>query len=66
MRTTLDVDPKLLDEVVETTGERSRSKAVSAALEEYLRDVRLKRLLALKGKLDLDLNDWYELRHRER
>ena len=26
MRTTLDVDPDLLDAVVETTGERSKSK----------------------------------------
>ena len=66
MRTTLDVDPKLLDEVVAASGEKSKSAAVNKALEEYLRDVRIKRLLALEGKLDLDLDDWYEFRHRER
>ena len=64
MRTTLDIDPKLLDQVVETTGENTKSAAVNKALEEYLREVRVKRLLALKGKLDLDLDDWYALRHR--
>ena len=64
MRTTLDIDPELLDQVIETTGENSRSKAVSKVLEEYVRDVRTKRLLALKGRLDLDLDDWYEFRHR--
>ncbi len=36
MRTTLDIDSTLLDAVVETTGERSKTKAVNKALEEYV------------------------------
>ena len=35
MRTTLDIDPDLLEKVVETTGERSKTRAVNRALEEY-------------------------------
>ena len=66
MRTTLDVDPKLLNDVVAVTGEKSRSKAVTKALEEYVRNSRVERLLDLQGKLDLDLDDWYELRHADR
>ena len=37
MRTTLDIDPGLLDQVVETTGERTKTKAVTKALKEYVR-----------------------------
>ena len=66
MRTTLDIDEELLEKVVNTTGEGSKSKAVSKALSAYVREIRMKRLLELRGKLDLDLDDWYELRHAER
>ena len=66
MRTTLDVDEKLLEEIVELTGETSKSKAVNKALEEYVRRMRIDHLLSLLGKLDLDLDDWYEFRHMER
>ena len=66
MRTTLDIDEELLEKVVNTTGEGSKSKAVSKALSAYVREIRMKRLLELRGKLDLDLDDWYELRHMER
>lgn len=65
MRTTIDVDEHLLEEVVEVTGEASKSKAVSKALEEYLRRVRIDDLLSLRGKIDLDL-DWHDFRHMER
>ena len=66
MRTTLDIDEELLEKVVNATGEGSKSKAVSKALSVYVREIRMKRLLELRGKLDLDLDDWYELRHTER
>ena len=66
MRTTLDIDPKLLEDVVAATGERSKGKAVSKALEEYLRRRLLHKLLDLQGKLDLDLEDSYEFRHMEK
>lgn len=66
MRTTLDIDEKLLQKVVDVTGETSKSKAISKALEEYVRRARIEDLLSLRGRLDLDLDDWYELRHMER
>ena len=64
MRTTLDIDEKLLEDVVKISGEKSKSKAVNKAMEEYLRRHNLNKLLDLQGKLDLDLDDWYEFRHR--
>jgi len=66
MRTTVDLDEELLEEVEELTGEKSLSKAVNKAMSEYVRAARLKNLLALKGKVDLNLDDWYEFRHAER
>lgn len=66
MRTTIDVDERLLAQVAAITGESSKSKAVNKALEEYVRRVRIEELLASLGKLDLDLDDWYEFRHMER
>ncbi len=66
MRTTLDLDPKLLEDVVKATGQKSKTKAVSKALEDYIRDDRLKRLLRRQGKLDLALDDWHEFRHMDR
>ncbi|MBI2861186.1 MAG: type II toxin-antitoxin system VapB family antitoxin [Chloroflexi bacterium] len=66
MRTTLNINEKLLKEVVALTKEKDKGKAVNKALEEYVRQMRIKELLALRGKLDLDLDDWYEFRHMER
>ncbi len=59
MRTTINVDEKLLADIVETTGQKTKSKAVQKALEEYLRRERLKGLLALQGSniIDLDQED---------
>ena len=66
MRTTLDIDPELLEEAEKLTCEKSPSKAVNKALREYIRQSRVQRLLASLGKRPLDLDDWYEFRHRER
>ena len=52
MRTTLDIDSKLLADIEELTGETSKSKAVSKALEEYLRMKAIQELLAMAGKID--------------
>lgn len=54
MRTTLDVDTKLLNDVLELTGEKSKSKAVSEALKQYLRSQRIAELRAMAGKIQID------------
>ena len=66
MRTALDIDERLLEKVVELTGESNKSRAVNKALGEYVRRMRIEDFLSLLGKLDLDLDDWYEFRHMER
>jgi len=64
MRTTLDVDEKLVKDVVEATGETTKSKAVGKALKEYIRQKRIQELRDMAGTIDL-VDNWYELRHME-
>ena len=52
MRTTLTIDDSLLSEATRLTGKRSKSKAVSAALVEWVRMRKLRELKALRGTMD--------------
>ncbi len=54
MRTTLDVDEKLLDAVVNATGEKSKSKAVNKVLQEYMRRKSVEELIAAAGTFPID------------
>ena len=66
MRTTLELDERLLDEAVKLTGEKNRGRALNKALAEYIRQKRIDDLIASLGTWDLALDDWYEFRHLER
>ena len=54
MRTTLDIDERLLSAVVRATGEKSRSKAVQRILEEYLRHRAIDELRGSAGSIGID------------
>ena len=54
MRTTLNIDKDLIDYVVEATGEKTKSKAVTAALNEHTRRKKIADLRALVGKVRID------------
>lgn len=54
MATNLSIDPKLIDEALEISGERTKKAAVTRALEEFIARRRQKRLLELFGKLEWD------------
>lgn len=64
MRTTLELEKNLLDNVVRATGEKSQSKAVTRALEEYLYRKAVERLEELAGTIDVD-DVWRELEELE-
>ncbi|MCY4447557.1 MAG: type II toxin-antitoxin system VapB family antitoxin [Chloroflexi bacterium] len=53
MRTTLDIDERLLREVVERTGEKNRSRAANKAFQAYLRSEAVRELIALAGQIDI-------------
>ena len=64
MRTTIDIDEKLLNEAEKITGESSPSKAVNAALRELVRRQKLRELGELIGKGGL-IDNWREMEELE-
>lgn len=54
MATNLSLDPELLDEALEVSGERTKKAAVTQALREFIARRRQKRLLELIGQLEWD------------
>lgn len=64
MRTTLDIDEKLLADAVDLSGKKTKTAAVEAALKEYVRLRRKEMLLSLPGQIQIEDN-WRELRQME-
>jgi hypothetical protein len=56
MRTTLIIPDDLMNDLVEETGEKSKTLLVRRSLEEMLQRVRRKNLKRLRGKIDLDID----------
>jgi Arc/MetJ family transcription regulator len=64
VRTTLDIDAKLIEEAVRLSGRRTKAAAVEVALREYVRLRRKEILLGLPGRVRLE-EDWRALREAE-
>ena len=54
MATCLSIDPDLIEQALEVSGERTKKAAVTKALEEFIARRQQKRLLELMGKLEWD------------
>ena len=54
MRTTLNIDEGILEDVLIETAEKSKSKAVNKALEEYVRGKKIDKLRAMLGNMQID------------
>jgi hypothetical protein len=52
MATNLSIDPDLIKQALELSGERTKKAAVTKALQEFIARRRQKRLLELVGKLE--------------
>jgi Arc/MetJ family transcription regulator len=61
MRTTLTIDDNVVAQVVKSTGQANPLDAIRDALRRYLQQEKLKQVIALRGKLDLEDN-WRSLR----
>lgn len=57
MRATLNIPDDLLSQVQKITGEKSKTKAITTAMKEYIRQKKIKELIALRGKIHIDY-DW--------
>jgi Arc/MetJ family transcription regulator len=55
MRTTLDIDTKLLEEAMRLTRAKSKKETVDVSLKELIRQRRRERLLSRLGRFRLDL-----------
>lgn len=64
MRTTLNIDDHLFQDLLIVTRAKTKTEAVRTALTEYLRMKRKEKVLAMRGKMDIR-DDWQELRQRE-
>ncbi len=54
MATNLDIDPRLLERALKAGGERTKTAAVTRALEEYVARREQKRVAELFGSLEWD------------
>lgn len=64
MRTTLDINEDVLEDVVKLTNQKNKSKAVEQVLQEYVRRQKIERLISALGSLDME-EDWRRLRDGE-
>lgn len=53
MRTTLVIDDKLISEAKSLSGSRTKRETVEAALQEFIRRRKAKKLLGLEGQIEL-------------
>lgn len=65
MRATVTIEKDVLDELVKATGARTKSAAVKAIIDDYLRKRKIQRIMSMKGKLSFELTA-DEIRHYER
>ena len=49
VRATLNIPDELIKEVQKVSGEKSKTKAITIAMQEYIRQKKIKGLLALRG-----------------
>jgi Arc/MetJ family transcription regulator len=60
MRATISIPNERLEQLMELTGATSRTAAINLAVETYVRQAKLRRLLALEGRADILSNDEIE------
>jgi hypothetical protein len=66
MATNLSLDPKLIEQAVKVSGERTKRAAVTRALEEFIARRKQKHLLDLMGKLEWDTDFDYKAERSRR
>jgi len=57
MRATLCIPDDLINEVQRLSGKKTKTQAIVAVMEEYVRRSKMEALLALRGKVNIDY-DW--------
>jgi len=60
MRTTMNLDDKLIKELMAVTGARTKTEAIHLAISEFIRRKKLEGLKALSGKIRI-ADNWQEM-----
>lgn len=56
MRTNIEIDKKLMDEILDKTSIKTKKEVVDQALREFLRKIKLRELIELRGKISWEGN----------
>ncbi len=56
MRATLNIPDDLLAEVQKISGQKSKTKAITIAMQEFVKQKKINELIALRGKIEIDYN----------
>jgi len=64
MRATLNIPDELVSEVQKATGEKSKTRAITTAMQEFVRQKKIGDLVALRGKITINY-DWKKEEERE-
>jgi len=54
MRATLNIPDELISEVQKLSGEKSKTKAIVTAMQEFVREKKLRNILELRGKVTIE------------
>ena len=65
MRTTLTLDEQLVADVLKATDAKTKTRAVTIALEQFVRRKKIDALRALLGTVDIDPEPFARLRELE-
>ena len=65
MRTTLNLSELIVKEVEALYGSENRSRAVEKALEDAIRQKKLQAFMALRGKIEIDVEAIKRIRNAE-
>lgn len=70
MRTTLDLNEELINELLKVTEAKTKTEAIHLAISELIRRQKLEKLKSLSGKIRIDLNwrrrEKAEIEHQKR
>ncbi|MDP3016202.1 MAG: type II toxin-antitoxin system VapB family antitoxin [Deltaproteobacteria bacterium] len=64
MRATLEIPDSLVKDLLKVTGEKTKTRAICLAIEDFLRRKRKEKLLSLSGKIRFDF-DWKQIEENE-
>jgi hypothetical protein len=60
VRATLNIPDGLIDDLIKETKAKTKTQAITWAIEDYIRKKRLEKLIAVQGNLDLE-EHWREM-----